>query len=193
VFEDNCAICHEIMLSWSYTSTKHKSHAQYLFVPYNCVKCLFCTYVVFIEGSKNTFVKQCMCNCYACVICCCFVYLSYSSETWHCTLVLCTTLWAYLHVRSYIMHCRSAIRHDLEYIRFIIFINKEKIRKTRKIVYSECLLRLRVLCVFVLFCVFVFVWAILSWCPWTCHVYIVYSILSLNISSIYNIRFYKTY
>jgi len=38
---------------------------------------------------------------------------------------------------------------------------------------------------FVLLCVFDFAWAILSWCPYTWHVYIVYNILSLNITSIY--------
>jgi len=43
--------------------------------------------------------------------------------------------------------------------------------------------------VFVLFCVLVFVLAILSWCPETWHIYIVYNILTLNISSIYNIIF----
>jgi len=35
------------------------------------------------------------------------------------------------------------------------------------------------------FCVFFCVRAILSWCPLTWHVYIVYNILSLNISSTY--------
>jgi len=39
--------------------------------------------------------------------------------------------------------------------------------------------------VFVLFCVFVFVRAILSWWLLTWHVYIVYNILSVNISSVY--------
>jgi len=36
-----------------------------------------------------------------------------------------------------------------------------------------------------LFCVFVFVRAILSWCPYTWHVYIVYNIFSLNTSPMY--------
>jgi len=36
---------------------------------------------------------------------------------------------------------------------------------TKNRFFSECLLRFGVLRVFVLFCVFVFVWAILSWCP----------------------------
>jgi len=39
-------------------------------------------------------------------------------------------------------------------------------------------------CFCVVLCV-VFVRAILSWCPWTWHVYIVYNSLSLNIPSIY--------
>ena len=56
---------------------------------------------------------------------------------------------------------------------------------TKKSFFSECLLRLDVLRVSVLFCVFDFVRIILSWCPYTWHVYIVYSILSLNISPIY--------
>ena len=38
---------------------------------------------------------------------------------------------------------------------------------------------------FVSFRVLVFVRAILSWCPYTWHIYIVYNILCLNISSIY--------
>ena len=53
-------------------------------------------------------------------------------------------------------------------------------------------MRLGVLRVFVLFCVLVFVQAILSRCPKTWHVNIVYNILSLNISSIYVTRLYKT-
>ena len=63
------------------------------------------------------------------------------------------------------------------------------IRLTRKhtkyYLSSKCLLRLRVLRVFVLFCVLGFVRAILPWCPLTLHMYIVYNIVSLNISSIY--------
>ena len=39
--------------------------------------------------------------------------------------------------------------------------------------------------VFMLFCILVSERAILSWCPKTWHNYIVYNILSLNISSIY--------
>ena len=42
-----------------------------------------------------------------------------------------------------------------------------------------------VLLFFLSFCVLVFVRAILSWCPLTWHIYIVYNILSLNISLIY--------
>ena len=38
---------------------------------------------------------------------------------------------------------------------------------------------------FVLFCVFVFERAILSWCPWTWHFYIDNNIFSLNISLMY--------
>jgi len=62
---------------------------------------------------------------------------------------------------------------------------KSKHSNTQTTSYFKCLLRLGVLCVCVLLCVFVFVPAILSWCPWTWHVYIVYIILSLNGSSIY--------
>jgi len=42
---------------------------------------------------------------------------------------------------------------------------------------------------FVLFCVFIFVRAILSRCPLTKHDYIVYNIISLNIYSIYILLF----
>jgi len=50
---------------------------------------------------------------------------------------------------------------------------------------SKCLLRHDVVRVFVSFLVLVFVRAILSWCPLTWHIYIVYNILCLNISSSY--------
>ena len=51
--------------------------------------------------------------------------------------------------------------------------------------FSKCLLRHGVVRVFVSSLVLVFVRAILSWCPLTWHIYIVYNILCLNISSIY--------
>ena len=44
-------------------------------------------------------------------------------------------------------------------------LKKRKIRKTQKYSFSKCLLSLYVVRVFVSFCVLVFVWAILSWCP----------------------------
>ena len=47
-------------------------------------------------------------------------------------------------------------------------------------------MRLGVLRIFMLFCVLVFVRAILSWWPSTWHINIVYIILYLNIYSIYN-------
>jgi len=50
---------------------------------------------------------------------------------------------------------------------------------------------LRVLCGSV--CMFVFVWAILSWCPLTCLVYIDYNIDSLNISYHKNHIFTRRY
>jgi len=84
------------------------------------------------------------------------------------------------------------IRHSLhEHLKFAIFYCKTKVSRPRlwwtgineNIVYSESVLNLsvmRVLCVFVR--------AFLSGCPSTWHVYIVYNILSLNISSIYIIN-----
>ena len=62
-------------------------------------------------------------------------------------------------------------------------IKKIKIRKTQKIVISLCMLRLCILRVCDVLCVFVR--AILSWCPLTWLVHIVYNMFSLNISSIY--------
>ena len=62
---------------------------------------------------------------------------------------------------------------------------KSSVRQTQKYSLSKCLLRHDVVRVFVSSLVLVFVLAILSWCPKTWHIYIVYNILCLNISSIY--------
>ena len=46
-----------------------------------------------------------------------------------------------------------------------LYLHIACVLKTQTIVFSKCLLRHGVLRVFELFCVFVFVRAILSWCP----------------------------
>ena len=64
--------------------------------------------------------------------------------------------------------------------------NKNFYPKTQKsVVFSECMLRLDVLRV--LCCSVCVLQASLSWCPKTCHVYIVVNI-SMNISSITSIN-----
>jgi len=62
---------------------------------------------------------------------------------------------------------------------------KEKSEKHKKYMFSKFLLRHVVVRVFVSSLVLGFVRAILSWCPLIWHIYIVYKILCVNISSIY--------
>jgi len=65
----------------------------------------------------------------------------------------------------------------------IIYYSVNNRLKFYKIVISLCLLRLCILRL--LWCSVCFLRAILSWCPQTWLVHIVYNIFSLNISSIY--------
>ena len=98
------------------------------------------------------------------------------------------------HTRPKYEYCLWVRNRNISIVLLISYVSLRLWRYTtsenricllKNIFFSKCLLRHGGVRVFVLFCVLVFVRAILSWCPSTWHIYTDYNILSLNISSIY--------